>query len=105
MGSPTMSMQPSTQIGGKGFGAPTSDSQKQAQAMLPEQIVQSIPQGKGTASPVQPAQPQPEANKVTYPSTSGQPVMGQPNQYSNTVGLGDNQQQLPQPQAGKGKGA
>jgi hypothetical protein len=31
--------------------------------------------------------------------------MGQPNQYSNTVGLGDNQQQLPQPQAGKGKGA
>jgi hypothetical protein len=98
MGSPTMSTQPSTQPGGKGFALPTPESQKQP--MLQDQVAQAIPQGKGAASPVQPSQ-----SNVTYPSTSGQPVMGQPNQYSNTVGLGDNQQQLPQPQVGKGKGA
>lgn len=67
-------------------------------------IAQSTqPQGKGPFSA-----PQPESlskQKITFPSQDGQPVMGMPNQYSNTVGLGDNQQQLPQPQVGKGKGA
>lgn len=38
--------------------------------------------------------------------TSGQPRMGQPNQYPNTVGQWDNtQQQTQQPMQGKGKGA
>jgi len=103
MGAPTMSVQSSTQTGGKGFGPPTSEYQKQNQELLPQQVAESIPmpQGKGTAI----AQP-PEGNggKITYPSTNGQPTMGTPNQYSNTVGLEDNQQQLPQPQVGKGKG-
>ena len=52
--------------------------------------------------------PQPESlsgQKITFPEQNGQPMFGQPNQYSNTVGLGDNQQQMPQPQMGKGKGA
>jgi hypothetical protein len=53
--------------------------------------------------------PQPESlsgQKITFPNQSGQPMMGMPNQYSNTTGLGDNQQQqMPPPQMGKGKGA
>ena len=44
---------------------------------------------------------------ITMPGQTGQPVMGQPNQYSNTTGQQPapayNQQQMPQ--AGKGKGA
>jgi hypothetical protein len=53
--------------------------------------------------------PQPESlsgQKITFPNQNGQPMMGMPNQYSNTTGLGDNQQQqMPPPQMGKGKGA
>ena len=42
----------------------------------------------------------------TNSATSGQPTMGAPNQYSNTVGQWDNtQQQTQQPMQGKGKGA
>jgi len=43
---------------------------------------------------------------ITNTATSAQPSMGSPNQYSQTIGLGDNQQQpqSPTPQAGKGKG-
>jgi len=37
-------------------------------------------------------------------ATSGQPQMGAPNAYPNTVGMGDNtQQQLPKMGIGKGK--
>jgi hypothetical protein len=57
----------------------------------------------------QPTQaPQPMAKGGNYQSnvTSGQPRMGQPNQYPNTVGQWDNtQQQTQQPMQGKGKGA
>jgi hypothetical protein len=60
--------------------------------------------GKGGYFP-EPQQDPLSKQKITFPSQNGQPMMGMPNQYSNTVGLGDNQQQLPQPQAGKGKGA
>jgi hypothetical protein len=45
---------------------------------------------------------------ITNSATSGQPSMGAPNQYPNTVGQGDNAvQQFNQsrPQLGKGKGA
>ena len=40
---------------------------------------------------------------ITNSATSGQPQMGMPNQYSNTVGMGDNTQQR-SPGAGGGKG-
>lgn len=44
--------------------------------------------------------------KITIPGQGGQPEMGMPSQYSNTVGLGDNQDnQLAMNQSGKGKGA
>jgi hypothetical protein len=35
-------------------------------------------------------QPQGKGGSITYPGQSGQPQMGQPNQYSNTVGPWDN---------------
>ena len=48
------------------------------------------PQGKGAAS--------------TNSATSGQPRMGKPNNYANTVGGWDNASIRPQGSAGKGKG-
>lgn len=48
------------------------------------------PQGKGAAS--------------TNSATSGQPRMGQPNNYTNTVGGWDNASIQPQRSGGKGKG-
>lgn len=53
------------------------------------QVAQSTqPQGKGF-QPLSMPMDQPQKN-ITYPSQSGQPQMGQPNQYSNTVGPWDN---------------
>ena len=49
----------------------------------------------------------PDFSKITFPGQGGQPTIGNPNIYSNTVGPWDNQQnqQTPMPQLGKGKGA
>jgi hypothetical protein len=41
---------------------------------------------------------------TTNAATSGQPQMGQPNTYSNTVGPWDNSNNQTQTQSGKGKG-
>ena len=42
---------------------------------------------------------------VTFPGQGGQPQMGMPNTYSNTVGQSDGQTNQPtQIQSGKGKG-
>ncbi len=71
------------------------------------------PQGKsqgGFASNMQmpppPQQPQQYQGKngTTNSATSGQPQMGQPNTYSNTVGPWDNSNNQTQVQSGKGKG-
>lgn len=86
------------------------------------------PQGKGPISQVmqspaaQQAQqtdgisrPMGKGGQVTYPGQGGQPAIGQPNRYSNTVGAWDNaniggsgnqtfQQQPQQPRAGKSGG-
>ena len=64
--------------------------------------------GKGTpmaeTQPV-PQQPRPmgKGGAQTNSATSGQPTMGAPNQYSNTVGQWDNTQIQPVSH-GKGKG-
>lgn len=54
----------------------------------------------------QPSTPQPmgKGGRQTNSATSGQPTMGAPNQYSNTVGQWDNTQIQPVRQQGKGKG-
>lgn len=49
--------------------------------------------------------PQGMQGASTNSATSGQPQMGAPNQYSNTVGQWDNTQIKPTGQGGKGKGA
>jgi len=51
-------------------------------------LMQTMSQGKGNRS---------------YSPTSGQPAMGQPNPYPNTIGMGDNSANTPS--TGKGKGA
>jgi hypothetical protein len=51
-----------------------------------------------------PRQAMGKGGAVTNSATSGQPRIGQPNLYPNTVGMGDNSQQQQQPQSGSGKG-
>lgn len=62
------------------------------------------PQAETQAAPT--PQPMGKGGAQTNSATSGQPRVGQENQYSNTVGQWDNtQQQTQQPMQGKGKGA
>jgi len=84
------------------------------------QVGQSTqPQGKGFASPQPTAnadvagpasvsgQAQGKGGSVTLPGQGGQPKMGQPNNYPNTVGQWDNASIQPQQSrnsGGKGKG-
>lgn len=60
-------------------------------------------QSNDTAMPTNAPNPQGKGGFVTTPVTSGQPQMGVPNQYANTIQSGDNTttQQSPMPQ-GKG---
>lgn len=57
-----------------------------------------MPSGKGNGM-------QGQQGSVTYSATSGQPSMGSPNPYPNTIGMGDNQGNQPMSSGGKGKGA
>ena len=51
-----------------------------------------------------PHQSRGKGGNYSMSATSGQPQMGAPNQYPNTIGIGDNtQQQLPKMGGGKGK--
>lgn len=68
MGSPVSQVASSTQPQGKGFASPTQPSNPNADV--------AVPQGKG--------------GNVTFPGQGGQPKMGVPNNYSNTVGQWDN---------------
>lgn len=91
MGSPVSQVAQSTQPQGKGAASPQPNNSQQAM-MAPAVMPQ--PSGKG--------------GRITYSGQSGQPQMGQPNQYSNTVGPWDNAaigNQQPQTfGSGKGKG-
>jgi hypothetical protein len=89
MGSPIAQVASSTQTQGKG-SAPAK--QNAADSMAPAAPFQA-PQGKG--------------GSVTLPGQGGQPKMGQPNMYPNTVGQWDNASIQPQQSrnsGGKGKG-
>jgi len=63
----------------------------------------SMPDGPNVPNQ-QPPQPMGKGGVQTNSATSGQPRMGQQNQYSNTVGQWDNTQIKPVGQQGKGKG-
>lgn len=84
------STQPQGQSVGKGFASP-QPQQTPSDMMVP--AMQPTRQGKG--------------GSVTLPGQGGQPKMGQPNMYPNTVGQWDNASIQPQQSrnsGGKGKG-
>ena len=90
MGMPSASVQPGTQPQGKGFATPQPSAN--ADVAGPASISGQA-QGKG--------------GQTTNAATSGQPQMGMPNMYPNTVGQWDNasiQPQQSQNRGGKGKG-
>lgn len=75
---------------GSGKGGPIGQAVQQVQDQPQQQYQPPQPMGKGG---------------YTNSATSGQPTMGAPNQYSNTVGQWDNSQIQPVQRHGKGKGA
>ena len=97
MGAPIAQVQSPQTSGGK--GSPVSRSVDTADQMAPAVMpvpdgTTGQPQGKGASG-----------QRFTYSPTSGQPQMGQPNPYSNTVGQWDNASIQPaQRSGGKGKG-
>lgn len=99
---PDQPAQPQQPSGGKGMSgsAPTPN------APAYQDNSQSGGKGpSGTNSFAQPNQSQPMGKGgYSNSATSGQPRMGQQNQYSNTVGQWDNTQIQPTHQSGKGKG-
>ena len=89
--------QAQTSSGGKGQASAPAPAQ---QPLPPTQP--SIQTNWGPSAP----QPMGKGGAQTNSATSGQPRIGQQNQYSNTVGQWDNtQQQTQRPMQGKGKGA
>jgi hypothetical protein len=98
MGMSSASVQPGTQPQGKGFAQPVSpqqDNQLDQINVQPSQLQAQQGQRIGKGS------------RTTNAATSGQPQMGQPNMYPNTVGQWDNasiQSQQPLNRGGKGKG-
>ena len=92
MGSSFAQVSQSTQPQGKGFASPQPNQQNPVDAPAAQQQIQQAA-GKGSS--------------VTYPGQGGQPKMGQPNMYPNTVGQWDNASIQPQQsrnRGGKGKG-
>ena len=97
MGSPVSQVASSTQPQGKGgYQLPQPGQQNPADMVGPAvQQTGQFQQGSG------------KGGRVTFPSQNGQPQMGQPNNYSNTVGQWDNASIQPHQRpmgGGKGKG-
>ena len=79
-----------------------SPTQNSGKAGSQQQITDAT---KQTISNVTDAvQPQGKGGNYSMSATSGQPQMGAPNQYPNTIGMGDNMQQQPNQAQAKGKG-
>jgi len=122
MGMQSASIQQSpNQSGGKGMGQPMSLGQQQvipqptlqANAPLlnmgiPNNVQNDQTDDSMMAPAVMPYKPQPMgkggSRNITMPGQGGQPRMGQPNAYSNTIQPWDNANIKPQNQSGKGKG-
>ena len=107
MGSPISQVAPSTQPQGKGFASPQPQSARQDG--LDQNAINADPQGfQQWQQAQQPQQTrQGKGGSVTLPGQGGQPRMGQPNMYPNTVGQWDNASIQPQQsrnRGGKGKG-
>ena len=68
-----------------------------------QNLGQLLGNGKGSSQMTQSPHPIGKGS-TTNSTTSGQPQIGRPNTYSNTVGPWDNSNTQPQVQSGKGKG-
>lgn len=118
---PTNQNNPTSAQQGKGAGSP----QQGSLASPPAQVQRPGGKGMGQGGPQMPPN-KPEffnnqemltpPTQIQVPSsvnstsmadvmpTTGQPQMGQPNKYSNTIRPWDNSSMKPQTQSGKGKG-
>ena len=112
MGGVSSTVQQSQTSGAGGKGGPMGQSAPQAQNYIYGQPTDSqLPSptqptgGKGASGVNSYPGPQGMQGASTNSATSGQPMIGAPNQYSNTVGQWDNTQIKPTAQGGKGKGA
>jgi hypothetical protein len=93
---------------GQFFDQMQKHSQNNQNLYAPRAPDQQIPVGisQDQQSGINSGAPQQAMGKggaITNSATSGQPRIGQPNLYPNTVGMGDNSQQQ-QPKSGGGKG-
>lgn len=96
MGSSIATVQKASNSYGKGSPQPQQTQQTFQPPVIDGASLNTSPQGKGASG-----------QKFTYSPTSGQPTVGVPNQYTNTVGQWDNANIQPsfQPRSGgKGKG-
>ena len=105
MGMPTASVQQSpNQSGGKGMGSQMNapaQTQQTDQSMSTNYVMSDNQQAAGGQN----GQPSGKGGRnYTMPGQGGQPRMGQPNAYSNTIQPWDNASIQPQRQSGKGKG-
>lgn len=106
---------PMSQSSGKGSSSPIQ-TMKASEPELVSDVAQTDireqPQPQVFPAMMQPNagqngqyQPMGKGGSVSFPGQGGQPRMGQPNNYSNTVGPWDNANIQPrQTQSGKGKG-
>lgn len=114
MGMPSASVQTGTQPQGKGFAQSVNPPQNQQITDMQNQAAQmqaQTMQASSVYSPPQQSQqqsrPMGKGGRITNAATSGQPQMGQPNNYPNTIGQWDNASIQPQQRTmrgGKGKG-
>lgn len=95
----------SGQIGNEAFNAPTGGfSEPMVQGGSGKFFDYASPQPNMPMSAFSQQPQQQGKGGTTNAVTSGQPRMGRPNNYSNTVGPWDNASIQPQTQSGKGKG-
>ena len=91
-----------------GFSSQVQQSQTSGGKGSPPQPFQQTPDSAPNLSSnmSQPSGKGASGQRYTYSPTSGQPAMGNPNAYTNTVGQWDNASVMPQPvqKSGKGKG-
>ena len=74
------------------------------QQSLPQKLENNLMQPQANDGAIDPTQGM-MGGQVTMPSQGGQPQLGMPNAYSNTVSPWDNSINQPKQGSGKGKGA
>ena len=103
MGSPISQVAPSTQPRGKSIGGNPSFAAPSTQTDQIDPTTTGVYNQPSNGQSFNQALG--KGGSVTTPGQGGQPKMGQPNRYPNTVGQWDNASIQPrQTQSGKGKG-